>query len=432
MMLRVLAALIVLGSIALTVFVTRADEPVTFSDQVVRILQSNCQQCHRHGGMAPFPLTTYLEAYPFREIIRAATQARRMPPWKPVAGHGEFVDERRLAPGDIDLIARWVAAGAPEGDRRRLPPPKSFPASWMLGEPDLVLATDQFTVPARAGDVYRCFTLPTSLTEDRDVVAIEIAPGNRAIVHHLLTFLDTTGESVELDRREPGPGYTCFGGPGIASPGGLGGWTIGTGPQRMPPDVGRPLPAGARVVVQMHYNNTREQPQTDSTRIGLYLARQAPAKRMRVIPVMNDQFVIPAGASHYEVHASFTFPRRWGNGEAHMVYPHMHLLGREIKAVLRHPDGTTRPLVYIGDWDFNWQSPYVYAKPVPIPMGSRVEVVATYDNSDANRKRPPGPVAPVTWGERTHDEMCIVFVGVTMDTDPRMRKTPSASSGVRP
>jgi mono/diheme cytochrome c family protein len=411
-----------LGALALTSSTAPAAEPVTFSEQIVRIFQAQCQECHRPGGVSPFALTSYLEAYPWRQHILEATKTGKMPPWKPVAGYGEFRDARRLSPEDRELIARWVAAGAPEGDPARLPPPKQFPSSWALGEPDVVLDLGAaYTVPGRAADIYRCFPIPTGFPEDRYVAAVEVMPGNRKIVHHVLTFLDTSGASEELDRAEPGPGYTCFGGPGFASVGGLGGWAPGAQPHTLPPAVGLLLPARARVVVQMHYNNHGDQDETDRTRIGLHFAKGPIDKRVRIIPVLNTTFTIPAGAARHEVRASWTVPSGW-DLHALAISPHMHLLGREMKVTATYANGTTRPLIYIDDWDFNWQGSYTFVEPVPLPGGTRIDVVSVYDNSATSPRRSPGPITDVGWGDGTQDEMCIAFLRVTVDRERLNRR----------
>jgi hypothetical protein len=404
-------------SLMLAASAAPATEPVTFSDQIVRIFQAHCQECHRPGGVSPFALTSYLEAYPWRQHILASTRTGRMPPWKPVPGYGEFRDARRLSPAERDLIARWVAAGAPEGDPARLPTPRPFPSSWTLGQPDMVLDLGtSYTMPGRAADVYRCFPLPTSFSDDRYVVAVEVMPGNRKIVHHVLTYLDATGASEELDRADPDPGYTCFGGPGFAAVGGLGGWAPGARPHTLPPEVGFLLPANARVVVQMHYNNHGDQSETDRTRIGLHFAKGPIDKRVRIIPVLNRSFEIPAGAARHEVRASWTVPPGW-DLHALAISPHMHLLGREMKVTATYPDGTTRPLIYIDDWDFNWQGSYTFIEPVPLPGGTRIDLVSVYDNSATSPRRPPGPIQDVRWGDGTRDEMCIAFLRVTVDRE---------------
>jgi mono/diheme cytochrome c family protein len=396
---------------------TATEPPVTFSQHVVRLFQAHCQACHRPGDIAPFPLVTYADAYPNRRKILRATQKRTMPPWKPVPGFGDFLHPRRLSEADLALLERWVAAGAPEGDPGDLPPPRVFPSTWTHGPPDLVLDTGvDFPVTAGERDLYRCFTIPTDQAEDRWISAVEFIPGNRRVVHHLLTYVDTTGESVARDDADPGPGYTCFGGPGFVPRGGLGGWAPGAGPTVMPDGVGMQLPAGARVVVQVHYHHRGREAATDRTRLGLHFARGPIDKRVRSIPILDRTFMIPAGEARHQVTASYTVPPRW-NMHAIAITPHMHLLGRAMKVTATLPDGTTRPLIHIDDWDFHWQGSYTFREPVPLPGGTRIDVVAVYDNSTGNKRNPNTPPRAVGWGEGTADEMCIAFLRVTVDAE---------------
>jgi hypothetical protein len=390
---------------------------VTWSKDVAPIVQQHCQGCHRPGDIAPFPLVSYLDAYRQRQKVLRMVERRKMPPWKPVAGFGEFLDVRRLGESEIASIRDWVAAGAPEGDPKDLPPPRQWPDTWTLGAPDTVLAPESaFEVPSSDGDLYRCFVIPTRFAEDRYLSAVEFVPGNRKIVHHVLAYLDTTGASVALDEADPGLGYTCFGGPGFAATGGIGGWAPGAPPQANPDGVGVLLPAGARVVMQVHYHNRQRGPESDRTRIGLHFVSKPVDKRVRSIPVLNRGFFIPPGAPHHEVRASYTIPPG-RDMHAIGIAPHMHLLGREMKVTATYPDGTVAPLIYIDDWDFHWQGTYTFARPVPLPGGTRIDVEAVYDNSPTNRRNPSTPPRAVGWGEATTDEMCIAFVRVTVDAE---------------
>jgi hypothetical protein len=407
-----LAALVLLPAHAGT-----QGEPVTWSNQVSRLVQDHCQGCHRTGEVGQFSLASYADARRRRDRILKMVESREMPPWKPVPGFGEFVGSRRLADRDVELIRAWVAAGAPEGDPRDLPTPRRFPDTWSQGTPDAVLTpAEAYEVPSGDRDVYRCFVIPTTFPEDRYLSAVEFVPGNRKVVHHVLTFVDTQGRAEALDRAEPGPGYTCFGGAGFRPQGSIGGWAPGSPPTVMPDGVGMLLPAGAHVVVQVHYHNRTGAPQTDRTRVGLHFAKTEVDKRFRSVPILNQGFVIPAGAERHEVRASWTVPPTW-NIHATGVFPHMHLLGREMKVTATRPDGSVVPLIRIDDWDFHWQGGYDYVRPVPLPGGTRVDVVAVYDNSSANRRNPNKPPKDVGWGEGTADEMCIAFLRVTVDAE---------------
>jgi Copper type II ascorbate-dependent monooxygenase, C-terminal domain len=386
----------------------------TFSNEVVRIFQQHCQSCHRAGDIAPFPLVTYEDAKPKAALIKFMTQSKQMPPWKPSASCGEFADARKLTGAEIDTIAGWVNAGAPEGNRAQLPPPRDFGSGWLLGEPDLVLASPEPYTPASHKDTYRCFTMPTNVTSEAYVRAVDVHPGDRQTVHHVISFIDTTGASAALDEADPGPGYTCFGGPGFNIVGTLGGWAPGSRPLELPSDVGYQLPAASRVVLQVHYHPHHAEPKPDQTSIGVYFAKEKPDNLMLVVPLINQTFTIPPNDPNYRVTASFPIPtpfplKLW------FIAPHMHLLGRKMNVELQLPGGGTQCLVDIQDWDFNWQGAYRYKEPIQVPTGSRLALQAFYDNSSANPRNPNDPPKAVSWGEETTDEMCIAFLGVTLD-----------------
>ena len=385
------------------------DRPVTFNNQVVRIFQRNCQTCHRPGEVAPFSLTTYKDAHARRDDIVEAVESRYMPPWKAVPGHGEFTGVRRLSDEEIRVLARWVAEGAPEGEPRDLPAPRTFPTGWRLGTPGAVLAMEEpFTVPPRTKDIYRCFVVPIRIPgEWRMIRASEVLPGNRKIVHHVQTFLDVTGRSVELDQAEPGPGYTCFGGPRFDSVGGLGGWAPGYPPIEIPSGVAWGIPPGARLVIQVHYNNPGDTPETDVTQIGVHFTGGPFDRRLALVRAYAWGFEIPADAARKTVTASATLAE---DLEALSIHAHMHLLGRAMTVTANLPDGTKRPMLRIDDWDFEWQIRYSYTRPVPLPAGTRIEAECVYDNSAANLKNPSRPPRIVFSGFETTDEMCLASV----------------------
>lgn len=403
-------------------------EGPTFNKEVVRIFQEHCQSCHHPGDIAPFSLMSYADAKPYAAQIKLMTTTHQMPPWKPVAGCGSFAEARTMRQDEIDTIARWVNNGAPQGNAADLPAPLDFSAGWTLGQPDLVLSyPDTYTPPAE-GDIYRCLPLPTNLTSAQYVSAIDIHPGDRKTVHHVIAFIDTSGASVQLDQNDPAPGYTCFGGPGfsITDPAGatLGGWAPGTIASRLPEEVAYSLPAQSRVVLQVHYNSHGGQPAPDQTEIGIYFAKQKPQKLLRILPLINQSFTIPPNDPDYKVTAAFALPFFAPAVHVWAIYPHMHLLGRSMKVQATMPGGRTECLINITDWDFNWQGMYRYKEPLAIPPTTTLDLEAHYDNSSNNPNNPNSPPKPVSWGEKTTDEMCIAFIALTLDSENLATGTP--------
>ncbi|MEM9659628.1 MAG: redoxin domain-containing protein, partial [Planctomycetota bacterium] len=207
-------------------------EKPTFTQHVARILQDNCQSCHRDGQVAPFAIANYDEARTWATEINAYAQARLMPPWKPAADFGQFLHDRRLTDDDLALLERWVEAGAPEGPRSAAPPAPKYNDQWALGEPDYVLEMpEEYVIAPEGEDDYRHFIVPTDFETDRFVKASDIIPGNRQTVHHVILYVDTSGKARELDAADPGPGYTRFGDVGFEPASGLGGWAPGTTPR---------------------------------------------------------------------------------------------------------------------------------------------------------------------------------------------------------
>jgi len=397
-----------------------ADAPaVTFSQHIAPLLQQHCQECHRPGGGAPFTLVEYQNVYRRRDKILEAVEKRSMPPWKAVSGYGDLAGERRMSDAEIATIARWVAAGAPEGDPRDLPAPRAFAVSSALDAADLVLRPEQsFTVAARGGDVYRCFSIPTSFPEDRYFTSSVVVLGNPKIVHHMLAMVDPTGVSAGMTSggvgRDGEYGYPCFGGPGFRIDGYLGGWAPGGRPWDLPEGVGMYLPKGARVVFQLHYHNAQLTPQTDLTELRLKAATAPVTKRLHFMRVGRFNLNIPAGNPRYEIEAGSFVGKPM---QLLAIHPHMHLLGRDMKVWARMKDESVTPLIHIADWDFNWQGFYWFRKPVALPAASWIELTAAWDNSAANPHNPNKPPRDVTWGERTVDEMGHAAILYTLDDE---------------
>ncbi len=317
--------------------VARAE--VTYTKEVSRILSARCQQCHRPGDIAPMSLLSYQDAVDYAPDMERVVKDGIMPPWKPTESHGKFRGAFALKPEEKSDLLSWIANGTPYGDEADLPPKPEDKGAWVLGEPDLTVKMTAPFTPARGKDVYRCFVLPTGLTEDQYVSAIDILPGNRRIVHHVIVYLDSSGEAEKLDAKDEEPGYDCYGGPGFDLGGSnllsllvngytLGGWGPGARPERLPEGIGMRLGKAARIVMQVHYY-TGGRTGEDQTSIGLYFNKEKVDKPLVYLPVIQTKLNIPAGNPSYSVSADFPvypfFELQVGN-----VFPHMHLIGPRI------------------------------------------------------------------------------------------------------
>jgi peroxiredoxin len=383
----------------------------TYSDQVVRILRSRCLECHRKGQVGPFPLETYEQARKRADDIANVVDDRTMPPWKADPHFGvRFKNDRSLTAEEIAVLTAWAEDGAPLGDPSHQGPAPRFPDEWQLGPPDLVLELPEpFAVHASGDDIYRCFVLPTSLPNDVYIRAIEHRPGNRRVVHHMLSYVDISGEGRKKDAADPGPGYSCFSGPGVEIHGDLGGWAPGNEPSQLPDGIGRSLPSKADVILQVHYHPSGK-PETDRSRIGIYFAKKPIRQTLHWNAALKHDLKVPPGESNFKAEASWTVPV---DVEAYAVTPHMHLLGKDMTMWLKFPDGKTQDLVKVPDWDFGWQTSYFFEKPITLPRGTELKIVAHFDNSADNPHNPNSPPKLVEWGEATTDEMCIGFIALT-------------------
>jgi len=361
------------------------------------------------------------------------TDARKMPPWPASTEEGgPFRDARVMSESEIATLEAWLEAGSPEGDPGDAPPPQEWASDWTLGPPDLVLTpSESFTLDAEGRDEMHVFVLPSGLTEGRWISAIDFKPGNPKVVHHILSAFDTGGRARKLDEADPGPGYKVFGGYGLIPSGGLGGWAPGKRAQHLPDGLGRYLPAGADVLMQVHYHRDGKV-ETDKTSIGLYYAKTPVDKQVRggmVMPPRKNLFsrpdlMIPAGEANHEVSGSLEI-----NDDVHLtaVVPHMHWIGKDFVLKAVRPDGSAVTLIRVDQWNFNWQGTYDLATPVALPKGSRVEMLAHFDNSPKNPDNPSSPPKEVRWGEQTTDEMCIGFLQWTVDREHLGNRPPTPS-----
>jgi mono/diheme cytochrome c family protein len=397
---------------------------VTFSEHVAPILYQNCVTCHRPGEAAPFSLLSYEDAVKRAPLMVTVTKSRFMPPWHAEPGFGDFADERRLSDAQIDTIAQWVEQRMPRGDNARMPARPVFTEGWQLGTPDLVLEMPEaFNVPASGPDIFRNFAIPTGLTENKYVRAVEFRPSARAVVHHALFQFIKGGSAADLSGADGKPGFS--GGlpvrmvPAFAPAGDLGAWAVGTTPRFLPENLSLTMNKGSDFIVQLHLHPTGK-PERERSTIGLYFADAPPPRKVREIsaPGLFGALVnidIPAGEKAYVVKGT---ARTFANMRIYTALAHAHYLGKEFKAIATLPDGTTKPLLWIRDWDFNWQDRYVYKQPVDIPKGSKIDVTITYDNSADNPRNPCSPPRRVQFGVQSYDEMgTVIFQAMTVSDE---------------
>lgn len=390
---------------------------VTFNRDVAPILFTSCVECHRPGEAGHFSLMTYVDACEHANQIAFVTDQRTMPPWHPTEGFGHFRNDRRLKDDEIALLQKWVADGLPEGEAGDRPTPPKFIDGWQLGKPDLILKmSEPFAISADGPDIHQHFVLPTGLKRNRLISAIEFRAGNPRVAHHASFYVDTSGVARMLDQRDPQPGYGSFAGPGFDNYGAFRSWLPGQTPQRLPLGTGSALPSHSDIVLEIHYQRTGKS-ETDQSSIGIFYAEASAKQQVLELQVMNKALDIPAGDSRHHHRATFTLPAAATLLDA---APHMHLLGREMKATATLPGGEVKPLVWVPDWNFNWQGQYIYVDPLRLPKGTVITVDAWFDNSAGNPLNPHSPPQRITWGEQTRDEMSLCHFRYLCDSDSDM------------
>lgn len=390
---------------------------VTFTQDVAPILHQRCASCHRPGGMAPMSLLAYEEVRPWARSIQRQVTARTMPPWGADPSVGTFSNDPSLSAEEITTITRWVQQGGPRGEGPS-PSPPAFPDEWQIGTPDLVLSIPTpVKIPARGLVDYQYIEVPTGLTEDRWVQAIEIRPTNRRAVHHALAFVRAPGVATPPPTPR-GDGTSCNQdfcgdieqhdarmGPILA------GTAVGTNPEIYPPGTGKLLRAGSVITFQIHYTPYGEE-STDQLGIGFVFAKERPRIELKMVPFSKQGFTIPPRAANHVVETYLEFKK---DGAIWSVGPHAHLRNKSWRIELIDPDGRVQPILVVPNFDFNWQLVYRYAQPVPVRAGSRLHAVGVFDNS-ANNRNNPDPDAVVQWGTMTGDEM--LFASVVYSLGP--------------
>jgi hypothetical protein len=376
----------------------KQDSSVNYSRQVARLLQRHCVECHREGEIGPFSLTDYDEVVGWADALMESIDEGRMPPWHAHPAHGKFRNERRISLQDKQILRQWIDAGTPRGDPAGLPEPVQYSTDWQLPrKPDLVLPmrSRPFLVPATGTVEYQYFVVDPGFKRDRWISGAEVIPGERSVVHHCIVFIRPPDGA-----RFRGVGW-------------LTGFVPGQRTGALPPGHARFVPAGSKLVFQMHYTPTGT-PKEDLTKIGLIFADAEEVTHEVVTIVGIDQeFEIPPHAPQHQVNFRVNYVPQVGGLLA--IIPHMHVRGRSFQ-VRSGASDDAEILLDVPNYDFNWQHAYELVEPLPLSTISGLHCTVTFDNS-ADNPTNPDPTQWVTWGDQTWEEMAVAFFAISEPRD---------------
>ncbi|HTD68070.1 MAG TPA: tetratricopeptide repeat protein [Candidatus Limnocylindria bacterium] len=385
-------------------YVSRPPRTVTFNKHIAPIFLQHCATCHRPGQSAPFSLLSYADAAKRAKQIGVVTRERIMPPWLPEPGCCGFIEERVPNADEVGLIQQWIAEGAAEGNPADLPPPPKWTEGWQLGEPDLIVRmSEAYLLEASGSDVYRNFVIPIPSATRRYVKAVEFQPGNWKVVHHAAMKIDRTRQSRRRDDHEAGPGFAGMNLPESAeNPGGhFLNWQPGKLPYLLPEEFAWTLEPNSDLVLQLHVQPTGK-PETVQSSVGFYFSATPPTRASFKLVFDWPAIDIAPGVTNYVISDRYVLP---ADVDAVAVFPHAHYLAKEMRAEAALPNGSTKTLLHIHQWDFNWQGDYRYASPVFLPKGTALTMQFSYDNSTNNARNPNHPPKRVRTGWQTTDEM---------------------------
>jgi hypothetical protein len=434
-------------------------KPVTFSKDIAPLFYQSCAECHRPGEGAPFSVLSYKDVRPWAKSIKEKVARKTMPPWHADPHYGTWANDRRMTQAEIDAVIAWVDQGAKEGNAKDLPPVPNFTNGWTIGKPDLVIPLPEtFTLEASGPDEYQYFTVDPGFKEDVFVQSAEARPDNRKIVHHIIAFIQPPNangkpridlsklskeeiEKLKAQMEKNSPTYregflirTKLEAPvvddGCAAPTGgrlsrgdrgqdmengqlLAGYAPGMNQAVWEPGTVKKIPAGSKIVFQMHYSKVAGAVQKDCSSLGLILAKTEPQKLVHTFGISNNAFQIPPGADNHRVTACFT-----AKEDLHLInfMPHMHLRGKAVEYKAFYPDGQNEILLSVPQYDFSWQTAYYFKTQKAIPKGTKIMVTGWFDNS-AKNKFNPDPAKTVRYGEPTYDEMMIGWMDYTTDNE---------------
>lgn len=413
---------------------------VTYERDVRPVMESRCTSCHSTGGIAPFELTTYEQVAALKDAIAFSVKNRTMPPYLAAPGCTEYADDQNLSDEQIAMLQTFASTGAQRGTVTKPPSSSSASLDTSLPQIDVTLGMAQPWTPMKDPDDYHCFVIDWPHQTDKYVTGFNVKPGNTRVVHHAIAFLiqpDKVSTITALDDAEPGPGYTCYGGPGNnqSSVAWVGSWAPGVSPSMYPPDTGLLITPGSKIVLQMHYNTAaapNAMDRVDQTFIELALADTVKRKAF-IMPWANPDWVrnrkMPIPAGQADVKHSFQFDptgflRNISGGvlqnnaavRVHAAGFHQHVLGTGGRLEIERPDGTNQCLINLPRWDFHWQRSYRLASPKVLRVGDQLKLSCSWNNTDQFQPVVNGqrqPTRDVNWGEGTGDEMCLGILYVS-------------------
>jgi len=421
-----IASLMVMGGLSAPAF-----GEVTFAKDVLPIFQEKCQECHRPGQMAPMSLMTYDEARPWAKSIREKVAEGKMPPYFADRASLPMKHDMSLTPEQKETILAWCDTGTAKGNPKDMPEPRVFPdTEWRLGDPDIVLQPEvPFTVPADGGDLYQCFAVPFGSETDLYLKGVEFKPDNLAAVHHFILFEDKLGKFKEYDDATPEPGCECadmdkvLQGTTMVKM-----WAPGNVQPLSREGEGQKLNAKSNFILQVHYHNTTGEVQQDQSKFALYVAKpeETIQKEVRGQLVVQPMLYIKAGDPESKFQATYT------TKEDITLYSsgvHMHYRGKYMGMWAKRPGETEETtIVWVPNYDFNWQLTYEFAEPWKAPAGTTFTMRCAFDNS-TNNPFNPDPTKDVRWGLASTDEMAFSGYSYTIDSE-QMGLTPNSPKGL--
>jgi len=413
-----LASIVVFGAQADDDYSAAAN--ATYSKDIAPVLQENCQGCHRPGQIGPMSLMSYKETRPWAKAIKKAVVDRTMPPYFAHPSSFAMKGDLNLTDEEVAKVVAWVDRGAPEGDRADLPEPRSFETfegGWALKTPDMVLQpAEPFLVGKEVDDEYRCYAVPLGLDHDIWLKGAEFKPGNSQVVHHFILFEDKINRFAALDAATPEPGVECADmekvliGTNVLKM-----WAPGNIQPLSPRGIGNKITAGSNLILQIHYHNTTGDDALDHSSFALHLAQpdETIQKQVRSQLVNQMNINIKAGDPNSR-HEAIVVTKEpitiYGSGV------HMHYRGKDMGLWMTEPGKEEETVLWVPNYDFNWQLSYEFAEPRSVPAGTIFKMVSHHDNSAVNPFN-PDPTKDIHFGLETSNEMAFSGYGYTIDSE---------------